>query len=582
MPEVFDQIHRTASLLVPELVLLATMCVMFVGGPLLVSDSGQAAPGLRHRWGALSVISLAVAWAIWFGSSPDLQQGSLFQIDQLVWYARGVSLSAGILLALVMWNQLGDAYAAEGHACLLAILAGTNLVAAASDLVSLFLCLELVSIPTYLILFLPRRDRLGRESAIKYFLLSVFSSALVLYGMSWLYGVAGSTNLEAIGNALAQNAGIEENRLLPLAFALLLAGLCFRIAAVPFHFYAPDVFRGTTAANAALLSFVPKVVGFVALLRLLPLTGAGESLASWLPNSSAKLLLAVLAVATMFVGNLMALRQKHLYRIMAYSSIAHAGYMLAGLAVGDGGPIAGTEAVLFYLAIYGLMTIGVFALFSAVSRADRPLEFEDDLRGLNRDHPAVALMLAVCLFSLTGLPPTAGFLGKLNIFLAAWSEGSPVGRNLAAIMAINAAIGAWYYLRLIAVMFLDSATQTEPKPQHIVWSSWFAGVVCTVATIWFFLAPGDLEQPAVKLDVEVRALYLVSSNQRLASRHQSVLETGFESRIYWSHWILRPLANERTIYGPLSFGRSAGHIALPLLRRRCAGGCPVRDYYNGL
>jgi NADH-quinone oxidoreductase subunit N len=211
--------------------------------------------------------------------------------------------------------------------------------------------------------------------------------------------------------------------------------LCFRIAAVPFHFYAPDVFRGTTPANAALLSFVPKVVGFVALLRLLPLTGAGESLASWLPNSSAKLLLAVLAVATMFVGNLMALRQKHLYRLMAYSSIAHAGYMLAGLAVGDGGPIAGTEAVLFYLAIYGLMTIGVFALFSAVSRADRPLEFEDDLRGLNRDHPAVALMLAVCLFSLTGLPPTAGFLGKLNIFLAAWSEGSPVGRNLAATCA---------------------------------------------------------------------------------------------------------------------------------------------------
>ena len=489
MTEVFDQIHRTASLLVPELVLLATMCFMFVGGPLLVSDAGQAAAGLRHRWGILSLAALAVAWAIWFGGSPEPQQGSLFRIDQLVWYTRGLSLSAGILLALVMWNQVSDAYAAEGHACLLAILAGTNLVAAASDLVSLFLSLELVSIPTYLILFLPRRDRLGRESAIKYFLLSVFSSALVLYGMSWLYGVAGSTNLDAIESAIEQSTASGENRLLALAFALLLAGLCFRITAVPFHFYAPDVFLGTTAANAALLSFVPKVVGFVALLRLLPLTGASESITAWLPNSSAKLLLAILAVATMFVGNLMALRQKHLYRLMAYSSIAHAGYMLVGLAAGDGGPIGGTRAVLFYLATYGLMTIGVFALISAVGRTERPTEFDDDLRGLNRDHPAVALMLAVCLFSLTGLPPTAGFLGKLNIFLAAWSDGSTVGRNLAAIMAINAAIGAWYYLRLIAVMFLDPATQAEQKPQRIVWTSWLAGALCTIGTVWFFIAP---------------------------------------------------------------------------------------------
>jgi NADH-quinone oxidoreductase subunit N len=489
VPEVFDQIHRTASLLVPELVLLVTMCVMFVGGPLLVSDAGQAASGVRHRWGILSLIAIAVAWTIWAGGSLDAQQGSLFEIDQLVWYTRGLSLSAGILLALVMWNQLDDAYAAEGHACLLAILAGTNLVAAADDLVSLFLCLELVSIPTYLILFLPRRDRLGRESAIKYFLLSVFSSALMLYGMSWLYGMAGSTNLDAINTALEQSTGTEDNYLLSLAFALLLAGLCFRIAAVPFHFYAPDVFRGTTPANAALLSFVPKVIGFVALLRLLPLTGAGESLSSWLPNSSAKLLLAILAVATMFVGNLMALRQKHLYRLMAYSSIAHAGYMLVGLAVGDRGAIRGSEAILFYLATYGLMTVGVFALLSAVGRTDRPLEFDDELRGLNRDHPAVALMLAVCLFSLTGLPPTAGFLGKLNIFLAAWSDGSAVGRNLAAMMAINAAIGAWYYLRLIAVMFLEPAPQTDQKPPRIIWTCWLAGVVCTLATVWFFIAP---------------------------------------------------------------------------------------------
>jgi NADH-quinone oxidoreductase subunit N len=249
------------------------------------------------------------------------------------------------------------------------------------------------------------------------------------------------------------------------------------------------VFRGTTAANGALLSFVPKVIGFVALVRLLPLTGASENVAAWLPDDSAQVLLAVLAVATMFVGNLMALRQKHLYRLMAYSSVAHAGYMLVGLAVGNRGSIAGTDAILFYLAAYGLMTIGVFALLSAIGRTDRPIEFDDDLRGLNRDHPAVALLLAVSLFSLTGLPPTAGFLGKLNIFLAAWSDGGTIGRNLAAIMAINAAIGAWYYLRLIAMMFLDPAPAPDQKPPRIVWAPWLAGIACTIGTVWFFLAP---------------------------------------------------------------------------------------------
>ena len=224
--------------------------------------------------------------------------------------------------------------------------------------------LELVSIPTYVILYLPRRDRPGREAAIKYFLLSVFSSALVLYGMSWLYGVAGSD--ESCGDRErtgGRHAGTPATGMLPIAFALLVAGLCFRIAAVPFHFYAPDVFQGTTAANAALLSFVPKVVGFVALLRLLPLTGAGEvARRPGCRTAPRSCCWPYWPSLTMFVGNLMALRQKNLYRLMAYSSIAHAGYMLVGLAVGDGGPIAGTEAVLFYLAAYGLMTIGVFAL----------------------------------------------------------------------------------------------------------------------------------------------------------------------------------------------------------------------------
>ncbi len=296
--------------------------------------------------------------------------------------------------------------------------------------------------------------------------------------------------------------------MLEIALALVLAGLCFRITAVPFHFYAPDVFQGTTAANAALLSYIPKIVGFMALLRLIPLTtGAMEGWQSWVPEHSAQLLLAVLAVATMFVGNLMALRQKHLYRLMAYSSIAHAGYMLIGLTVGDVLPVGGREAVLFYLAVYGVMTIGVFALFSAVGGKQQeagsgergarslnavlplPCTQLDDLRGLSRSQPAVALMLAICLFSLTGLPPTAGFLGKLNLFLAAWSDDSHVGHGLAVALAFNAAISAWYYLRLVAVMFLEPADEAASQPRTIVWAPWFAGAACALVTIVIFVAP---------------------------------------------------------------------------------------------
>jgi NADH-quinone oxidoreductase subunit N len=350
---------------------------------------------------------------------------------------------------------------------------------------------------------------------VKYFLLSAFSSALVLYGMSWLYGIAGSTNFEAIA-AVLEDASPQSGALMArIAFAFLIAGLSFRIAAVPFHFYAPDVFQGTTPANAAMLSFVPKVVGIVALLRLLPLASNAAAGPAWVPESSLQLLLAALAVATMFVGNFMAWRQSNLYRLMAYSSVAHAGYMLIGLTVGDAGRVPGTDATLFYLAAYGFMTLGVFALLSGVRSKEHGAESLDlgveiqennttatsgsifqapcstlsDLRGLNRSQPTTALLLAVCLLSLTGLPPTIGFLGKLNLFLAAWGDATTLGRALAVLLALNAAIGAWYYLRLIALMFLDSGPEPNVRAPQPAWSSILAGAICTAGTVVFFIAP---------------------------------------------------------------------------------------------
>lgn len=489
MPEAIQQIRATATLIVPEIILLIAVCVLFLAGPFLVNDAGEAPAGLRKRWGLVSLFALFVALVAWYDGGTDVVQGNLFRVDGLVWFVRGLSMIAGFLLVLVLWNQIDDAHSAESYACLLSIVVGTNLVAAANDLVSLFLALELVSIPTYVLLFLGRRDRIGGEATLKYFLLSIFSSALVLYGMSWLYGVTGTTNFAMIRDTLINRAPHAGEGLLEIAFALILAGLCFRLAAVPFHFYAPDVFQGTTASNAAMLSLVPKVVGFVALIRLIPLSGATDGWERWVPDHESKLLLAAMAVATMFLGNLMALRQSHLFRLMAYSSIAHAGYMLIGLVIGDTAPVGGREAILFYLATYGLMTIGVFALLSVRTPLGQSLHTDADLRGLSRMQPMIAVLLTICLFSLTGLPPTAGFLGKLNLFLTAWSDGTRLGYVLAIVMALNAAIGAYYYLRLIALMFLDPGPETKPQRVPIAWVPWLAGTACSLATIAIFISP---------------------------------------------------------------------------------------------
>lgn len=492
-----ERINEAAGLIVPEIMLLATVCVMFLAGPFLVSESGQAESGLRHRWGTLSLLALSMALLAWFNAATLTDGLGPFRADGLAWFVRGVSLSLGGILVLLLWNQIDDGQAAEAHACLLAIIAGVNLSVAANDLVGLFLGLELVSIPTYVLLYLPRRDRGMREATLKYFLLSIFSAGLFLYGVSWLFGAVGTTNFGGITQAFSAGQADRRSGLILVGLVFMLAGLGFRITAVPFHFYAPDVFQGVSSSAAAMLSFVPKVVGFAALLRLIPLTTGELRLADWIPSESARGLLALLAIITMFGGNLLALRQRHLHRLLAYSSVAHAGYMLVGLTIGDGGgAINGVAALLFYLVAYGLMTVGAFALIAGAGSREHPVQTDAELAGLSQTRPILAFCLAVCLFSLTGLPPTAGFLGKLNLFLAAWSEGSTLGQVLAITLAVNAVIAAWYYLRLIAVMYLDA----PPGEKHLFLQipAWLAGGICTIATVAVFVVPQWLWDAAVR------------------------------------------------------------------------------------
>jgi NADH-quinone oxidoreductase subunit N len=429
---------------------------------------------------------------------------------------RVLALATGVVFLLLAWHEMPEAQAADHHACLLVIIAGVSLVGASNDLVTLFLSLEMISIPTYVLLYLPRHDDAAQEASIKYFLLSIFSSGLTLFGFSYLFGLTGTTNISGILQVLygANDAQAKEiSGLAQIAMLTIAAGLGFRITAVPFHFYAPDVFQGTSTSGAAFLSYVPKIAGFVAIVRVFGFIVPAEvSMGDHRPlvgiaiSEQAPTLFWFLAALTMTVGNFLALLQDNLKRLLAYSSIAHAGYMLVALAsasylsAGDAAT-SGVAALLFYLIIYGLMTFGIFAVILMLHRPDRPVENVDDLAGLATSHPRIALMLAVLLLSFIGIPLTAGFTGKFLIFFGAMSVPSPTAARLyptlalwlyptlALIGMLNAAIGAWYYLRIISVMYLRSAV--KPIETCGPMTGLAALTICAVLTLLLSVPPGS-------------------------------------------------------------------------------------------
>ena len=504
---VYNALTGYATACLPEVVLGVAACALFLGGTWRRD---------HHLWGAFALLSLAAAGVfVWlrphdgYGTAVSDALIAPVACDPLTLFFRVLALAGGAVLVLFAWDEVPDDQAADYHACLLLITAGTSLAAASNELVTLFLALELVSIPTYVLLYLPRTDSTAQESAMKYFLLSIFSSAFLLFGFSYLYGLSGTTNLPAMSDALLRaRAGGGLPGIALVALVMVVAGLGFRITAVPFHFYAPDVYQGTSTANAALLAFVPKVAGFAALVRVLGFvpavgelapaaTGLGQTLGEQVP-----VLFWIMAAVTMTLGNVLALLQDNVKRMLAYSSVAHAGYMLIGLAVapklGAVTEPVGVEAVLFYLVAYGEMTVGAFAVLSYLSTPEHPVERIDDLAGLGRSHTGLALLMALFMFSLIGMPLTAGFMGKFLLFYGAFLVPSPpTGQyNLYAVLlliaAINAAIGGYYYLRVTAVMFLRDPVQAIEKPR--TWPVLLAIWACALVTLAAGVYPEPLKQ----------------------------------------------------------------------------------------
>jgi NADH-quinone oxidoreductase subunit N len=489
-PEALLVSQRTLAVLAPEIWIILAATVMMTAGAFVRWP--------RRTWSCLTASVLVVAFGILFFTrglgTEGHAYGAVALNDALSWYARMGLVLAGFLVLALAHDQVDDRRSAEFFGALLMVHAGAMLVASANELVFLFVGLELVSIPTYLLLYLSRRNETTQEAATKYFFLSIFSSALLVFGMAYLYGIAGVANLKAMAYLVQASPGVMSRWFALIAAVFMVAGLGFRVAAVPFHFYAPDVYQGSPTLITALLAWVPKAVGFLAMVRVLTAVVGGSIL-----SEKAVVLTWVIAVATMFLGNTVALAQNDLKRLLAYSSIAHAGYLMIGVTAalvdppGANDAYLGVQGIVFYLAAYALMTLGVFGFILALNRPERPVETVDDLRGLAATRPLAAFGLALCLFSLAGVPPLAGFWGKFLVFASALDATTGDRRFilLAVLGAINAAIGAYYYLRIVVAMYLRPVVG-EPVQARAGWPTLAAITACAGLSLVLGMFPGPL------------------------------------------------------------------------------------------
>ena len=382
------------------------------------------------------------------GLPPAMEFGGAYVVDDFALFFKALVLVAGAVVALLSvdyFRRLPRAYG-EYYFLLAVVVLGCSLLVSAADLIVLYVAFEMVSLSSYVLAGYLRTDRRSNEAGLKYFLYGAAASAVMLYGLSWLYGLGQSTHLADLARGLAGQGGTAP----AVAVALVLVGVGFKIAMAPFQAWVPDVYEGAPTPVTAFLSVAPKVAGFGLLLRLLGTVG-NSALPTW-PAA-----LAVLATLTMFAGNLMALRQANLKRMLGYSSVAHAGYLLIGVVV-YWANVANLQALLYYLVAYVIMNLGAFAVAIWVGR-NSGRSLVSDYGGLARSEPVVAMVMSLFMLSLIGIPPTVGFMGKLLVFGAALRT-SPWGW-LAVVGIINAAISVYYYMNVVREMYFGPG---QPRP----------------------------------------------------------------------------------------------------------------------
>jgi NADH-quinone oxidoreductase subunit N len=459
----------------PEIILTLTgVLIMFLEA---VLPNGETK---TRVFAPVSILGLAGALIAAATADPGAAFHDMLMIDTFGTFFRVLVIGVGILTVLSSSEYLRreNAPGGEFYALLLFSVMGQCVMVTANELIMIFIGLEISSISSYILAGYLRDDKRNNESALKYFLLGSFATAFLLYGVAWIYGITGSTNLEVVRHAI-ETPGFDSFALAGVAAALIFVGLGFKISAAPFQVWAPDVYQGAPAPVSAFLTVGPKAAAFAILLRVF-LTAFGPIADRWTPIAWG------CALATMCVGNFAALKQTNIKRLLAYSSIAHAGYILVAVTAHSD---TGAAAAMFYLAAYAFTNIGAFVVVVYFARKDEKYVAVEDFSGLAQRQPVMAAMMTIFLLSLIGVPLTGGFFGKFYIFKSALDSNLIW---LTVLGLLNSAVAAYYYLHILVVMYMKEPGETTENLPPVGFAIKAAVYACAVGTLVLGIFPSSV------------------------------------------------------------------------------------------
>lgn len=470
---------------VPEALLTLTILVLLVADMLT-----------RGRWRGLGTgiafAGLALAFVAGLqqvGSEESYLFMGMLALDPFGIFFKLFLIAVGAIVVLIVhpYGELSGRHHGESYTMMLGIVLGMILLATASNMLMIYLALEMVSLPSYLLTSVLRRDAKASEAGLKYVLFGAAASGCMVYGMSLFYGMTGSLSLVELREVLS-SAAIPSLPLL-VATSFVLAGFGFKISMVPFHNWTPDVYEGASTPVTAFFSVAPKAAGLAVLLRFFfsGLSEVEDGVLRPFYGLDWPFLLAMVSAATMTLGNMAAIKQDNVKRMLAYSSIAHAGYMLMGVVLLTQ---SGIQAIILYLVVYGLMNLGAFLVVIAMSAQTRREEFES-YRGLGWRMPLLAVPMAIFMFSLTGIPPFAGFIGKVYLFKAVIEADL---YWLALIGVLNSVVSLYYYMRIVKTMYLDDPGPAPAEPVRVPWVHTLIILALAIPTLIFGFRFGLLER----------------------------------------------------------------------------------------
>ncbi|MCC6224783.1 MAG: NADH-quinone oxidoreductase subunit N [Microthrixaceae bacterium] len=474
--------------LAPEIVLAAGICVVLLLDTVLLERAKpvvSAVTGLFFLAAVVPLLTLATG-----DDTARSLFGGAYVIDRSALLLKALFIVSAYVTVLLSTNYVaeGEYWESEYYTLLLSSTLGMTVMASSRDLITIFIALELLSIPAYMMAAWRKRDTRSNEAGLKYFLMGVFATAVLLYGMSLLYGYTGSTVLAAIGEKLSATSSSPA---VTLGILFVIIGFGFKVSAVPFHTWAPDTYEGAPTPVTAFLAVSSKAAGFVALINVVFYCFVAQANAAdvYVP------VMFVLSAASMTVGNLIALRQTNIVRMLAYSGIAHAGFILAPFAVADNRLTDALPSIVVYLVIYAAMNLGAFAVVIAAARKTRSAEI-DSMNGMLSWAPGLTVIMSIFLASLIGIPPIGGWYAKFGVWRSVLSAGTGWGYALGVLIAVNTAIGAAYYLKIARAMWFEEPNDGDTSPVDVPVSLRSALAITVVATLVFGVLPGLLTDAA--------------------------------------------------------------------------------------